>query len=386
MSSTDGLPTSDRQRLRCFVIGPIGSRLAGVGTPERRQYEEAIEVLEEVILPACAAVGLAEPVRADGLARAGEITEQIFRRLREDDVVIADLTGANANVMYELGLRHTRNMLTVQIGERERLPFDVTVIRTIMFNRTPHGLVTARDELIQILESGLTGRYDPVTATRIWNETYPEPSSPGTALETEPSSAAEVDEGPGFMDLIAQGEENQQPLSEAIVAIGQRLSELGSAAARATEETSQSDARGGGMRGRLAVAREYAARVDLIAENLEADVARYEFAMAHVSAANLALIERLEQDPAQLQEGMDLGRLLRRLAAQSREGIESQRGFIEVVNQSANATQVVRGPARRVVTALGRFATAAQAMDEWDRRLQALGVPMPRPDWQFPGT
>ena len=41
--------------------------------------------------------------------------------------MIADLTQANPNVMYELGLRHTQKKLTIQIGEAGRLPFDVTV-------------------------------------------------------------------------------------------------------------------------------------------------------------------------------------------------------------------------------------------------------------------
>ncbi len=107
---------ASQSSLTCFVIGPIGNRLAAVGSPERQAYEESLRVMAEVIEPACSHHGLS-PVRADSLARAGEITEQIFRRLRDDDVVIADLTGANANVMYELGLRHTRDKLTVQIGE-----------------------------------------------------------------------------------------------------------------------------------------------------------------------------------------------------------------------------------------------------------------------------
>lgn len=41
------------------------------------------------------------------IAEPGEITEQVFQRLRDDDLVIADVRGGNANVMYELGLRHT---------------------------------------------------------------------------------------------------------------------------------------------------------------------------------------------------------------------------------------------------------------------------------------
>ena len=61
--SGEELVTSERQRLRCFVIGPIGNRFANPGTDERGNYEEAIQVLEEVILPACNSVGLT-PIRA----------------------------------------------------------------------------------------------------------------------------------------------------------------------------------------------------------------------------------------------------------------------------------------------------------------------------------
>ncbi|WP_310526584.1 hypothetical protein, partial [Nocardioides sp.] len=61
---------------------------------------------ENVFEPACEMFGLT-PVRADKISEAGDIPEQIFTYLRDADIVIADVTGGNANVMYELGLRHT---------------------------------------------------------------------------------------------------------------------------------------------------------------------------------------------------------------------------------------------------------------------------------------
>ncbi len=389
MTSTDDESlTSDRQRLRCFIIGPIGSRLASAGTAAREQYEEAIQVVEEVILPACKAVGLAA-VRADGLARAGEITEQIFRRLRDDDVVIADLTSANANVMYELGLRHTRNALTVQVGEYGRLPFDVNVIRTVQFSRSPHGLITARNELIDMLETGLTGEYDLVTATRVWNEGEEADTgihSPQTPQGDDQSAEDDLPEPPGFMDLVAEAEDSQQALTDAITAIGEHLAELGRKAEAATKQSADSDARGAGMRGRLAIVGQYAHDVDTIAEKLEVDVSNYEAAMASVSAGNLAIIGQIEEDPTQLSDAMDIGRLLRQLAARSREGMESQRGLVAAMSQTTHASRVLRGPVRRVANALDRFATATQSMDEWDRRLQALGVDVPPADWEYPGA
>jgi hypothetical protein len=210
--------------LTCFVVGPIGNRLAAAGTPDRETYEDSLRVMEEVIAPACAHHGL-EPVRADNLARAGEITEQIFRRLREDDVVIADLTGANANVMYELGLRHTRDKLTVQIGEYGRLPFDINTIRTIQFSRSAMGLINARDELIEVLAAGLAGDYDQVTATRIWTELglgAEDNATAGEAAPTEETAADEATDGAderGFLDIMADSEEQQEELVPALSAV-----------------------------------------------------------------------------------------------------------------------------------------------------------------------
>lgn len=379
------LGTAERQRLRCFVIGPIGNRFATPGTPERENYEEAIQVLEEIIVPACRLVGLTA-TRADGLTRAGEITEQVFRRLRDDDIVIADLTSANANVMYELGMRHTRNLLTVQVGEYGRLPFDINTIRTVQFSRSTHGLITARNELVRLLETGLAGEFDPVGATRIWNESQDASAnlsdlSPDATSET---SHEDQPEPPGFIDLIAEAEENQQPLIEAIQEIGVCLADLGQRAESASQRMAESDARGAGMRGRLTVATQFAHEVDAVANKLEVEVDKYESAISAVSAGNLAIIERLEEDPAQLSEAMDVGRLLRQLAARAREGLESQQGFVASMNEAARASRVLRAPARRISNALDRFATATQAMDEWDRRLQALGVDLPPDDWEYP--
>lgn len=153
--------------MKAFVVGPIGDKDADDGSPARLAYEEGIQVFEDVIVPACTAFGL-EAVRADMISEAGEIPEQIFRQLRDCPVVIADLTGANPNVMYELGLRHTTGRVTVQIGERGRLPFDVAAIRTIMFKRTEAGLVQARKDLAKSLAANLDTGGNPVTATRIW--------------------------------------------------------------------------------------------------------------------------------------------------------------------------------------------------------------------------
>jgi len=381
-------PDPSRSSLTCFIIGPIGNRHGEFGSPERETYEQSLRVMAEVIEPACKHHGL-EPVRADGLSRAGEITEQVFRRLRDDDIVIADLTGANANVMYELGLRHTRDKLTIQIGEYGRLPFDVNTIRTIQFSSSGIGLINARDELISLLEAALSGAYDPVTATRIWNEsaesgtrTSEEPSQPLPSAPVGEDTDAE-DHGP--IDILAEAEEKQDLLPAALEAVGRCVEELGALADTSTKAIEESDAAGKGMRGRLQVILRHAAGLSDIADRLDASVDEYESVLRSVSAGNLVRIESMEQDPEDLEAGHQFGMLMRQIAASSRENLVSLASMVEAIEDNARLSRALRAPTRKVTAAFDRFANANANIDEWDRRLQSLGVPIPPEDWE-PGV
>lgn len=216
----------------CFIVGPIGDRLSPVGTAARLSYESAIQMWEQVFEPACAVFHLL-PVRADKISESGDIPEQIFTYLRDADVVIADVTGGNANVMYELGLRHTRDgKVTIQIGENERLPFDVTTIRTIKFQRTEAGLIDARNSLIESLRVALQGGGSPVTATRIWNDLgslQPEDVARASALSaTSDDPADQLDEEePGTLELMAQGEVALERVGEVLETFSEQMVLLG---------------------------------------------------------------------------------------------------------------------------------------------------------------
>jgi hypothetical protein len=108
----------------CFVIGPIGAE----GSEVRRRSDQ---VLRHIIAPAAAECGYAA-VRADQISEPGLITSQIIQRIVDDPLVIADLTGQNPNVFYELAIRHALRKPIVQIlASDEVLPFDIAATRTI---------------------------------------------------------------------------------------------------------------------------------------------------------------------------------------------------------------------------------------------------------------
>ncbi|HDH08210.1 MAG TPA: hypothetical protein ENG96_01865 [Gammaproteobacteria bacterium] len=135
----------------CFVIAPIGA----VGSDVRRRSDL---ILEHVIAPGVGRFGYV-PVRADKIAEPGLITNQVIQRVVQDPLVVADLTGANPNVFYELALRHALRKPVVLIADAGQvIPFDIAGARAVLVHGLDIGqLQDAADELarsIEILEQG----------------------------------------------------------------------------------------------------------------------------------------------------------------------------------------------------------------------------------------
>lgn len=111
----------------CFVISPIGED----GSDIRRRADQ---ILKHVIRPAVEQKGY-RAIRADEIDKPGIITSQVIQRVVDDPLVIADLTGRNPNVFYELAIRHAIRKPLVQIIQKgEAIPFDVASTRTISVN------------------------------------------------------------------------------------------------------------------------------------------------------------------------------------------------------------------------------------------------------------
>ena len=116
--------SKDHSKKKCFVISPIGE--AGSETRKR-----ADQILRHVIEPAVETKGY-EAIRADRISEPGLITSQVIQHIVDDPLVIADLTGSNPNVFYELAIRHAiRKPLVQIINKGEKIPFDVAGMRTI---------------------------------------------------------------------------------------------------------------------------------------------------------------------------------------------------------------------------------------------------------------
>ncbi len=104
----------------CFIVMPFGEWYD-------RYYKE-------VYAGATKDAGF-EPQRADGLFSTGTVIEQIWEQIRKAKVLLADLTGKNANVFYELGLAHAVSKPVILItGNLEDVPFDLRHLRVIVYD------------------------------------------------------------------------------------------------------------------------------------------------------------------------------------------------------------------------------------------------------------
>ncbi|MFD2093558.1 TRAFs-binding domain-containing protein [Blastococcus deserti] len=119
----------------CFVLMPFGRKSDVTGATI-----DFDAVYRELIAPAVRAADL-EPLRADEEVTGGIVHKPMFERLILCEFAVADLTFANANVFYELGVRHAvRPYSTVLLfAAGTRLPFDVELDRGIPYALTPTG-------------------------------------------------------------------------------------------------------------------------------------------------------------------------------------------------------------------------------------------------------
>lgn len=136
----------------CFVAMPFGVKPDGRGGSV-----DFDAVYDEVIAPAVEAAGM-RPLRADEELVGGLIHKPMFERLILADYAVADVTTANPNVFYEIGVRHAvRPHTTVLVAaDVTRTPFDLAPdrVRTYALDARgqPADAAAGRAAIAQALE------------------------------------------------------------------------------------------------------------------------------------------------------------------------------------------------------------------------------------------
>ncbi len=151
------MTNTSNNKKSCFIITPIGSADSDI----RRKAEG---VITSAIKPILESNGF-EMIVPHYMTNPGAIEMAIIQQILECDLVIANLTGLNPNVMYELAVRHSFGKPVVCIAERNtRLPFDIHSIRVLPYTDDMSGTTELQRDLPGYIDSAMNddGKYNPI--------------------------------------------------------------------------------------------------------------------------------------------------------------------------------------------------------------------------------
>jgi len=169
VQSSHSRSVAKRKNETCFIIMPFGSWFD--------QY------YQNIYIPAIESVGL-RPRRADDLYRPSAIVNDIWTLTRQAKLILADLSGKNPNVFYELGLAHAIAKPAVLVAEDiDDIPFDLRALRVIIYNKNePYWGDTLRQKIETAITEVINAPLDSVLPTFL---TVQESSEQKTVTQAE---------------------------------------------------------------------------------------------------------------------------------------------------------------------------------------------------------
>jgi len=104
-------------------------------------FEDALRPVDEDHIKVVCKSAELQCQRADDFFRAHQIMRDVWSAIFSCRCVIADCTGRNPNVFYEIGVAHTLGKPVILIAQNESdVPFDIRHIRYIKYQYTPRGM------------------------------------------------------------------------------------------------------------------------------------------------------------------------------------------------------------------------------------------------------
>ena len=181
----------------CFVIMPYGTKPDLNGRSVNFDF-----IYSKIIQAAVQRIPAIECVRCDDDRKPGWIPSRMLTQILEARVAIVDTSTLNANVFYELGVRHAlRRSVTVLIRKRDTpSPFNIQGLKSIEYGTGPKAVETAVEDISSALESALAAPSNvdslvyealkdlapplrhPKPMTEFHEYTFPLPDLPGKAL------------------------------------------------------------------------------------------------------------------------------------------------------------------------------------------------------------
>lgn len=140
---------------KCYVSAPFGSKVLEFGEVN---FDDVFDTIRGAVTERGYQCN-----RADSLATGGIIQRAILSAIIDSDLMIADLSGRNPNVLYELGLRHAActKPTIILVNKFERIPHSLALIFVVRYSMEGERLSPSEAE---VLRRALAGALEEATA------------------------------------------------------------------------------------------------------------------------------------------------------------------------------------------------------------------------------
>jgi len=128
----------------CFVVMPFGNEQLNI-------------VYEDFVKPPIENICNLNCERGDDVFGSNVIMDDITRSIEKAKIIVADLTGRNPNVFYEVGIAHTLNKTVLLLAQNiEDVPFDLRHRRVLLYEYSPRGCKKLENEISKNINSLLS--------------------------------------------------------------------------------------------------------------------------------------------------------------------------------------------------------------------------------------
>lgn len=198
------MQTENEKEKFAFVLMPFDPEFDGI--------------YADLIVPALESAGY-QVRRADSPIDQRNILKDIVRGIDHADLIVAELTSLNPNVLYELGIAHALLKPTVMLTQDiESVPFDLRSYRVMVYSTRYNEVKELQDHLYEIaqeLKEGPISFENPVTdfAPSLLGSRETIGRRPKPEEEVEPAAIAEEEE-PGMLDFVVEAERSMEEIIE----------------------------------------------------------------------------------------------------------------------------------------------------------------------------
>lgn len=339
--------TADEDYLRrAFVLMPFDPEFSSV--------------YSDLIKPALENAGY-EVERADEPLERQNVLRTIVRRIYEAELIVADLTGGNPNVFYELGIAHGLGRPTVLItqasdGTPSDVPFDLRSYRIEFYSTRFDEIGELASALETVGKEHLAGNV--VFGNPVSDFVTADDNAKETGNGNDPAQQVE-DEEPGWLDHLEELERAADTISGTMERMGKATEDVSEDLQRSTQRTEALARRPGGAstQEQRKVISMAASDLTRYAERLEHDLPLLDSAVKQLTDSGLGyLSQAYAETEDQRKELGEAAQALAELSEATTEGLEGLQEFRQTVGEIPHVTKEFRRASRRVVKALDSIA------------------------------